>query len=374
MKNFRFIILAVFLSLIFLCPMAVLASGDKETQGTPAAGQAMSSDQPLNGKKIGISPYWLDSGNTIYTNGMKSYFEPKGASVTILNPNGDAATQRAEVNEFITAKYDAVILCPVNAAQEVDYLRKLQDAGIRTLLFWNVVPQDQMQGLKAPVYQLNDYEAFKQAGMKAVHYVKDVMHETPRAVIWDDASNPVLHARANGFEDGLKAADPNVTILFRDNVDFTVNGSRAKMQNLLTAYPNMNIISPSNGAAAAGIWAALTAAGRGKANDKVAKTEYLLECDPNDANMRRFLDPSTSVIDMVNIQMWEGGIEVAKQTEAMLSDPNWKDVSLVSAVPSMLMSHDCAMAAEQYSAQNSTLKDYRPISCDDAAEPWPEDW
>jgi ABC-type sugar transport system substrate-binding protein len=338
--------------------------------GTPSAsGQATSGQTstalPLAGKQIGVTPYWLDDANTIYTNAIKDYLSGLGAEVTVLNPEGDAAKQHADVNSFVTNGFDAVVLCPVNTASAVSMLKELQDKGIRTALFWNVPTDEEMQaaGLTAPIFELNDYDMFKEAAAKAVEYVTGTMHQDPKAIIFDDPSNPVLHARAQGFEDGLRAADPNVQVLFRDKVEFDINGARAKLADLLLAYPEANIISPSNGQAALGAYSALQSAGRGKAVDKVADTEYLLLTDATNATMDILLDPSKSGIDLVQGLQRDGGVEVGKAVEKMLLSDDWKSMGGRQAVPSRLMSHSCTDAAEQFASQNSELQDFKAIDC-----------
>jgi ribose transport system substrate-binding protein len=344
--------------------MAAMASGSGESQGTSAGDQGKSG-LPLDGMKIGITPYWLDSGNLVYTTSIKNYLEERGADVSVLNPNGDAAVQRDQVNVFITAGYDAVVLCPVNPGQQIALLKKLQDANIPTVLFWNVVPEGEMEkeGLHAPVFVLNDYETYREAAKKAVEYVRKNLGEEPKVIIFDDPSNPVLHARANGFQDGLLEAAPNAEILFRDFIKFTQNDARTKMQDLLLTYPEVNIIQPSNAEAGSGAYAALRAAGRGEAVDKIAKTEYILFEGPNNARLDFFLDPSTSIIDFVLIDFVGGGIEIGKKVEEMLGNENWKEMGGRMVVPSELMAHDCETAAAQFAEQYSILDDFEPIDC-----------
>lgn len=346
------------------------SSGDNSTgasSSTSGGDSTAASSAPLAGKKIGISPYWLDESNTLYTDGMKKYLTAQGAEVTILNPNADAAKQRDQVNTFITDHYDAVILEPINAASAVPMLRQLQNSDIRTALFWNVPPADQMQGLKAPVFEVNNFDSFEAAGKAAAAYVKDKMHQDPKAIIFDNPSNPINHARAVGFEQGLKSAAPNADVLFNDSVELNGPAARAKMADLLQSYPEANVIMPNIGEAAVGAYGALKAAGRGKADDKVAKTEYVLASDPDSQLMDMFVDPSTSVIDMVQTELADGGVEVGKVVEQMLQSPDWKQMDQRQAVPSRLMSRDCAAAAKEFAEQSSSLKDYRPVDCSKAS-------
>lgn len=337
-------------------------AGGNAAETPSSAGQTLEG-LSLEGKQVGISPYWLDDANTIYTNAMKDYLSDLGAEVTILNPEGDAAKQRADVNSFVTNGFDAVVLCPVNTASTVPMLRELQDKGIRTVLFWNVPTDEEMQGLTAPIFELNDYETFKQAAHAAAQYVTGTMGDEPKAIIFDDASNPVLHARAQGFEDGLLEADPNAQVLFRDKVEFDIDGARAKLADLLLAYPEVNVISPSNGQAAIGAYSALQAAGRGTAVDKVADTEYLLLTDATNATMDILLDPSKSGIDLVQGLQRDGGFDVGETVEQMLLTDDWKSMGGRKAVPSRLMSHECTEAAEQFASQNSELQDFKAIDC-----------
>jgi ABC-type sugar transport system substrate-binding protein len=334
-------------------------SGNPQT----SAGAGGDVDKPLAGMKVAVSPYWLDAGNLLLASGVETYLEGKGAEVTVFNPDGDAEKQRNDINTFVTDRYDAVVLCPVNTASSVPLLTDLQEAGIPTALFWNVPSADEMGDRHAPVFELNDHDSFKAAALNAVEYVTQTMKQDPKAIILDDPSNPVLHARAVGFQEGLEAADPKVEILWMDTADFTQDGARAKMADLLVSYPEVNIIAPPNGESALGVYSALRAAGRGEAVDHVSKTEYLVLTDTNNALVELMLDPSTSAVDLVQVMQLDGGAAIGKKIEEMLNNPDWINMDSREVTPSRLMSHECEAAAQEFASQNSVLDDFTPIDC-----------
>lgn len=312
---------------------------------------------PLDGAFIGISPYWLDATNTIYCNYTKEYLESQGAEVEILDPNGDAATQRQQIQDWIAMGADGIIWSPVETSTAVELTRTIQNADVRSLIYWNTVSEDELGDVKVVQIENSQYEEFYEMGQAAVEYVKNEMNETPKAIIFDAMNNAVCHARATGFHDGLLAADPDAEILFMDEVDFEQDTARQRMLDLITTYPDFNIVAPHCGNASIGAYSAVQSSGRGRAGD-----EYFILCDCDYQKMDLLLDDSTSVQALMQCDVVNGGTEMGEKMGELLLDENWRDQTGFMYTPGLILTkEDKEGAVEAYEIQCGTLDDYEPI-------------
>lgn len=327
-------------------------TADEETEET--------SKLPLEGKVIGFSPYWLDAANSVYVNTAADYLEMLGAECQILDPNGDSAVQRQQIQDWITMGVDGVIWSPCETSQLTSLTKMMQDADIRVAVFWNIVPEEELEaeGLYVPQYELNQQEVFYDLAVMAVDYVKNEMGETPKAIIFDGASNPVLHARATGFSEGLLAADSDAEILFNDEVEYEQDAARDKMLDLITTYPEFNIVSPHTGNASVGAFSALQTSGRGKLGD-----EWFVAVEGDNQRMDMLLDDSTSCMALMLPDVYGGGETIGQKMEELLTNDGWKEVTGLGNVGGLALTKDKKEEAiAEYAKQNSTLDDYEEIN------------
>lgn len=353
-------LLAIILVCLFMFSMAACSSkgGNEEKPATDSEDVL-----PLEGKLVGVSPFWLDACNSSYCTSIKEYLEPLGVEVQILDPNGDSAVQRQQIQDWITMGADAVIWSPCETSQLIALTEQMQKADIRSAVFFNTVTADELEaaGISTPQYELDQYQCFYDMANEAVDYVMNELGETPNVVIFGCKSNPVLDARARGFYDGLEATGKEYNIVYNDEVEFEQEDGRNKVMDLLTSNPELNIIVPHTGNSGVGAYSALQSSNRGKAGD-----EWICMVEGDTQRMELFLDDATSVQAIMLPDCVGGGTEIAKNIEKMLGDENWKSDNSTGVVDGLAFYKSMkAEAIKEYERQNSSLDDYEPFDVKD---------
>lgn len=339
------------------------ASESAEESTEPAESEA---GGVLEGKIIGYTPYWLDVANASYADWTKQMLEAEGATVEIMDPNGDAAVQRAQLQDWIARGIDAVIYCPVEPPQTVPMVQLMWDNGIRVAGFWNIAPDEELEaaGIEMPIYELGNESVFFEAGQQAAKFVRDELGQTPKAIIFDGKSNPVLAARAEGFAKGLMDEEPMSEIVFRDEVGYTQEEARQKMQDLMLAYPDFNIVCPHTGDSSVGAFSALQTADKANKGDN-----WFLFVEPDKQRLEWLFDKTTSAEAVMIPDLRTGGEELANSVIDLFETEDWQSVGNVGdrgRVPGIVMlKDDVEGTIAEYDRICSNLPDYVKLDPND---------
>jgi len=74
----------------------------------------------LSGKRVLVSPYWLDTFGTANASWITRLLEPYGIKVDAENPNGTASKQADEIQSAIANhNYDVIVWQPVDSQTAV---------------------------------------------------------------------------------------------------------------------------------------------------------------------------------------------------------------------------------------------------------------
>ena len=121
-------------------PAATADSGSTTTETTTA-----SSDGDLSTKKVGVCIYqFSDNFMTLFRNELENYLVEKGFSkdnITIADGANDQATQTNQIDNFISDKYDVLIINPVQSSTAATITDKVNGAGI-PLVYINREPDE----------------------------------------------------------------------------------------------------------------------------------------------------------------------------------------------------------------------------------------
>jgi ribose transport system substrate-binding protein len=197
-------------------------------------------DDPGKKVTIGFSGPAADHGWLAAINKSALDEAKKYDDVTLKTAEGtnDANLQISQIETFINAKVDAIVLLPTDGAALTDVATKAMEAGIPVIN----VDREFSSPFAARTTILGDnYGMGVSAGTYACSVVKD--KKLDDAVIAEIAgidSLPLTQDRSKGFKDALKACGQNVDN--RVAAEFTVESGEKAASNLLQAAPKIDII------------------------------------------------------------------------------------------------------------------------------------
>ena len=170
----------------------------------------------------------------------------------------------------------------------------MQAAGIPLYLLGD--RPDPSTGVVAPAALFDDYES-PDRGRQARRRVAQANRpgEKAKVVIFDILTLPLCkEGRMDGFLEGLTSVmgEENVEIKFRDTVEHKRDVAQAQMEDQLQRDPDFNVFTSCGADGVLGGIAALQAAGRAQAVDKVPQTEYIFTIDGTPSELELLFDPT----------------------------------------------------------------------------------
>jgi ABC-type sugar transport system substrate-binding protein len=314
----------------------------------------------VEGKKVALITYGHDPNSQAQAHYFTAAAEADGAEVTVIDGRGDIAVQVKALEDIIAAgDYDGVAFDPADPTAASEISKKVMDAGIALLLYESLPP-----GIVAPFARFNDSELMRQAGAEAATYVRDVLGQTPKAVIFDLLAFEICHdLRMGAFVEGMKSAVPETEIVFWDEVPFDKNLALAKMEDQLQANPDFNIYTGCGSDMVLGGIAGLESGGRGKADAKAPQTEYVVTIDGTLAELEHLVDPGSSVVTTVTMTPKVNGAAFWSMLKDILTGVTAPDEPLVVDLPGLIMPKDCAEVAAIYEEQYGPTEGFQPLEC-----------
>jgi ribose transport system substrate-binding protein len=337
-------------------------TGQSATPTNGASGGAGS----LQGKKIA----WVLWGNDGYQQGqsqaLKQAAEADGVNVTLIDGKNDPLVQAKAIDDLIAAHVDGIVWQAADPAAATEPAKRIRAANI-PLVYVGVAP-DASANVPAPLVPFNNsYNLTKVAGTDAAKFVTETLKQTPKVVLFDLLNLPLCHdERMTGFMDGVKSVAPDAETVFWDTVPTTKDGTTAKMENQLQANPDFNIFTGCGGDLILGGIAALQAAGRAEAVDKVPQTEWILTIDGTPAEMSLLLDPTTSIMETMTLTPYENGIAAWAALKKIMTGELKQDSSDVIDTGAGLIyykTQGCDEINKTYTLEYGLTEIYQPIDC-----------
>jgi ribose transport system substrate-binding protein len=245
---------AAFLMILALLAVPAFLFADTFSSDPAGSSGAKISDIPQPNKpvkhytfelitKSNASPYWL-----AVKEGADAAAKDYGVTVRFEAPSSglDLASQIAMVNNAVTAGVDGIVLAAQNPKALLEPVRAAQKAGIPVVTVDSGLSPDisysflATDNIGAAAY-LAKYTADKLMDQKGEYAIVDFNHTASTGI-----------ERPQGFEQGMKAF-PSISmegvVLYTEN---EISRGINLTNNLLTSYPNLNVIFGANDRSALG--------------------------------------------------------------------------------------------------------------------------
>jgi ribose transport system substrate-binding protein len=215
------------------------------TQGTESSGENSSAEGEIHLAYVPwdtSNPYWVS-----VIQGLQERADELGVQLTVVDPQNDLATQVSQIENLITAKVDAILISPIDAAGVTDAVTKAQNAGIPTL------------GMNTPIdiawanYTLNEYEYGYNGGELAAEWINEkfVGEKSVEVALLISPNVTQLIEREKGLREGILKNAPNAVIVAEQAGNDVSLGANAA-ETILTNHPNVKVIAAVNDAGALG--------------------------------------------------------------------------------------------------------------------------
>jgi ribose transport system substrate-binding protein len=240
--------------LAVLCAVLCLA-GCKKT--TPQAAPGTETKNETKKWTIGMSQCNLGEPWRVQMNAdikMAADQHPE-ISVVFKDAQNDTLRQQAQVEEFISAGVDVIIISPKEAAPLTPVVAQAYDKGIPVIVMDRRVLGDKYTCFvgadnKKIGRAAGRWIAQKLGGKGKVVELKGLMTSTPG------------QDRHNGFMEGIK--DSQIEIIFDADMKWLEPNARKEMESALARFPEINLVYAHNDPGAHGAYLAAKAAGREK--------------------------------------------------------------------------------------------------------------
>ena len=221
------------------------AQEEKKTEMTTTAGAAGDTSAAANGAvtkdnakwKVGVTitdltvPVWDD-----YAQAIKKYGEPEGMYVNIVSPEGNAAEQISQMENFVTDGYDVIVVSAADNESMGQEAKKVTEEGV--IVF--------SQGYEFDNYSAAMLEEKQVFGHHTAEMASRWINEKYpdgkcKVIVAGNQTIPLMMERTEGIYNGLKEFAPNAEVVA------TVYGSNEEeflpmMENAFTANPDANMV------------------------------------------------------------------------------------------------------------------------------------
>lgn len=264
------------------------AGSEETTADVSAAG--------VEGKRICQVLWGADRYQLAHGERMEEYGEELGLEVQTIDGQQDATIQANAIEDCIANDVDGIAFQPFDPAGAIAPIQAAQEAGV-PLATWAIKPDP---AVTTPFLELNEYETTFEAGVNAANRVKEIFPGEPLRVVALDIPTVALcsELRIQGFVDGVLSVDPSAEIVARPDGKGNRLDSTNVMEDIIQRDPDFNIVTACNGEMLFGGLAALEAAGRGKAVDKVPQSEYAFVIADGVTEIEAFLDPTSPIMQV----------------------------------------------------------------------------
>lgn len=180
--------------------------------------------------------------------GIQEQCEAYGIDVTVLDGNGDSATQITQIEDCITAGYDVILLAPNNSEELVSGVKKANEANVP------VISLDGEMGEGCDVLAsvtFDNYEGGKMAASTLIDLVEGC------SVLECSGATGAYHAvrRGGGFEDGMAENDAYTVIA--NDCSWDAEIAQNAVVDTLTSNSEVKAVFTHNGEMVRGVIAGL---------------------------------------------------------------------------------------------------------------------
>jgi ABC-type sugar transport system substrate-binding protein len=224
-----------------------------------------------------VSPYWLDVFGSEFVRWFEADAEAHGDKVTVVNPDATLSNQVNALDQAIGSKqYNGVVWQPIDVNAEKQIIANITKAGIPQALS-GIDPSLDLS-VNVPRANYSYESSTEQMVEDGAQEVIKVFHQAPRVVFMQQSPlSPDCIVSLAALKKGLAAVSPHGTIVYDDLIpDGSATATLNAMTQFITTDVPFNMVLGCGPTQAYAISKALTAAGRGKAINKVPQTEVQL--------------------------------------------------------------------------------------------------
>ncbi len=249
----------VLAAVLFLYAMTACSTPTNSDSGSPSNSPVASTNNSggndAGTKKLVIGATILTREHVFWTmveESLKEKAAELGVEIIISDGKGNADSQYAQIQDFVTQKVDAIIVAPVSSAASASAAQLAKDAGIP--VFSLVIDT---KGERVSFIGVDNIMGGELAGDYAAKALKE---EGECAVIsWDDLD--ICIDRATGFKNAI-AKYPNMKIVSEISYAGDTNKAASITQDFITQFPNLKLIYAVGDPAAVGAVNTIKAAGK----------------------------------------------------------------------------------------------------------------
>ncbi len=169
-----------------------------------------------------------------------------GNEVTVVECKENANTQIDQLENFITAGTDLIIVQPQDADAIEEICKEARDAGIKVVC-WD----DEMENSDIN-WIIKNYDLGVEIGTQAANWINEKFDDGACEVaVLGYPQTPILLERENGILDSLKELAPNAKVVANQPAIDTTEGLNA-METILQANPDVKVVCCIGGGGAAG--------------------------------------------------------------------------------------------------------------------------
>ena len=294
----------------------------------------------LAGKRVLVSPYWLDTFGTASSSWITRLLAPYGIKVDAVDPNGTASKQADEIQSAIASRnYDVIIWQPVDSQTAVATIKKIQDEKIPQIVEFG---DPNMGGLNYPVANIDWKAAFVEPGKTAAAYVK-AHNMGPVKVAWMGPypNVRICDDRFAGFMEGVKSVAPDAEIVFQGAAT-SQEQSRSKMTDFLTRDIAFNIFAGCGGNESLGGIAAINAAGLGAATNKVPQHVFMVSVNASPPELEMLWNKDSSLMRSGLFGPKTAAVADAKIVLGLLTGKIAYNQSVIGPLSMIWLTPDCS--------------------------------
>ena len=239
MKKFLALVLV---ALLVMAPITAFADSTTETVGVQADDEfyAKADLKALEGKKLGIT---IQSLQNAYWAGvmtaLQELLDSVGAEATIVACDDSSATQIGQIENFISAKCDLIMVHPSDAAAVEDVCAQAREAGIKVMC-WD----DPMENTDANWILDNTYLGHA-IGTLAAEFINKYYTEDNKAevIVIGYPQTKILLEREEGIKAGLEENAAGKYEIVASQAGIIASDAQTAVETTLQAHPNAKIVA-----------------------------------------------------------------------------------------------------------------------------------
>ena len=227
------------LSVLLVAAMAVMMVAGCGTKDKESGDASASGSEKKDSYKVGITIQSLENDYWAGVFGeVEALLKEKGWDYTIIDCKDNSATQISQVENFITAGCDLIMVHPSDPDAIEDVCKQALDAGTKVMC-WD----DKMENTTVN-WVLDNTELGKTIAEPAVEFINAnyTADKKAQVCVIGYPQTPILLERQNGIEEGLKGAEGKYEIVAKIE-GLEANDAQTNVETVLQAYPDCKVFA-----------------------------------------------------------------------------------------------------------------------------------